>query len=179
MTTHKIVITGGPGTGKTAIIEQLKSEGFKCFEEISRQVTLDAQKQGIDQLFLVKPLLFSEMLLEGRIRQFLEAQKMQTPMVFLDRGIPDILAYMNYLKTSYPEKFVAACKTHRYDRVFILSPWQDIFESDNERYESFEQALIIHDHLVASYQGFGYNVIDIPFGDIKDRSKYIINSLKK
>ena len=61
-----IVIIGGPGTGKSTIIDGLIDKGFCCYPEISRQVTLEAKKQGIEQLFLENPLLFSELLLEGR-----------------------------------------------------------------------------------------------------------------
>ena len=47
MKKQKIVITGGPGTGKSSIIRQLEKHGHECLHEISRQVTLEAQKQGI------------------------------------------------------------------------------------------------------------------------------------
>jgi predicted ATPase len=61
--------------------------------------------------------------------------------------------------------------------VFVLAPWQDIFTSDNERYESFEEAIKIHDHLLETYKRFGYKLIDVPFGSIKNRSDFIIESL--
>ena len=73
MNTQKIVLIGGPGTGKTTLINGLKKKGYNCMEEISRQITLDAQEKGIDQLFLEEPLLFSEHLLMGRQKQFLKA----------------------------------------------------------------------------------------------------------
>jgi predicted ATPase len=44
----RIVITGGPSTGKTTLIKQLQSRGFLCFEEISRQVTLEARSRGVE-----------------------------------------------------------------------------------------------------------------------------------
>ena len=43
---------------------------FTCMPEISRTITKEAQMSGIDQLFLKDPLLFSELLLEGRIAQY-------------------------------------------------------------------------------------------------------------
>ena len=99
MKKQKIVITGGPGTGKSSIIRQLEKHGHECLHEISRQVTLEAQKQGIAQLFLEKPVLFSEKLLEGRKIQHREADMIPTSTIFIDRGIPDVLAYMDYFKT--------------------------------------------------------------------------------
>ena len=72
MITKKIVITGGPGTGKSSIINELTKRGYTCYEEISRQVILNARKDGIEQLFLTKPLLFSELLLKGREQQYVE-----------------------------------------------------------------------------------------------------------
>lgn len=92
-----VVIIGGPGTGKTTIIDGLLAKGYCCYPEISREVTMEAKKQGIEQLFLEKPLLFSELLLEGRKKQFQNALNEAHKVVFLDRGIPDVLAYMHYI----------------------------------------------------------------------------------
>ncbi|MBT8260664.1 MAG: ATP-binding protein [Flavobacteriaceae bacterium] len=174
MNSKKIVITGGPGTGKTSIINELLKRNHICIEEISRQVTLEAQKKGIDQLFLTEPLLFSDMLLKGRKDQFIEALNNRSSVTFLDRGIPDVVAYMDYLGTDYPNRFTDACKEHIYDHVFILTPWQDIYVSDNERYENFKQALEIHDHLVNTYTKYGYKLHDVPFGTVNKRTDFIL-----
>jgi predicted ATPase len=173
----KVVIAGGPGTGKTTLINHLKGLGFQCYDEISRQVTLQARKDGIEQLFLTEPLLFSKKLLEGRTQQFQDAVKESETVVFLDRGLPDVLAYMDYTGAPYPAHFVEVCETHKYDSIFILAPWQDIFTSDNERYESFEEAIAIHEHLLKTYKRFGYQLIDVPFGSIKNRTDFILDSL--
>lgn len=79
---QKIVLTGGPGTGKTTILEALTKQGYACKEEISRQVTQMARKNGIEQLFLKDPLLFSKLLLEGRIQQYKDAAKLACDFVF-------------------------------------------------------------------------------------------------
>jgi predicted ATPase len=96
---QKIVIIGGPGTGKSTVLNELISRGFHCKPEISREVIIKAQKKGIDQLFLTDPLLFSKLLLEGREQQYIEANECKDEIVFFDRGIPDAHAYMNYSKT--------------------------------------------------------------------------------
>lgn len=175
--TKKIVVTGGPGTGKTTLIESLKERAFHCLPEISRQVTLEARKQGVEQLFLTNPLLFSEKLLEGRVNQYLESLSLAEELVFFDRGIPDVVAYLDYIGDSYPLDFEHACQRHMYDQVFLLPPWEDIYISDNERYENFDQARRIHDHLLKTYSRFGYQLTEVPTGTPEDRRDFIINNL--
>ncbi|MGB7785677.1 MAG: ATP-binding protein [Salinimicrobium sp.] len=177
MKTRKIVITGGPGTGKTSVIEALEQNGYFCFHEVSREVIREAQQKGIDQLFLKEPLLFSELLLEGRIKQHREASIMSHDLVFLDRGVPDVVAYMNYFGNEYPPVFNEVCKDYLYEKVFILPPWEDIYTEDNERYESYDQAVAIHDELARSYAFHGYEPIEVPCGTIAERTSFILNHL--
>lgn len=172
-----VVIIGGPGTGKTTIIEGLLAKGYCCYPEISREVTLEAKKQGIEQLFLENPLLFSELLLEGRKKQFHNAHKELHDIVFLDRGIPDVLAYMHYIGDSYPPFFDQACRDHIYTKIFLLPPWEEIYISDNERYENFEQAKLIYNHLTETYQKYGYHLIEVPKGTVEERISFILNQL--
>ena len=61
--------------------------------------------------------------------------------------------------------------------MFILAPWQEIFTSDSVRYETFEQAELIHNHLLNTYQKFNYNLLDVPFESIKKRADFILDVL--
>ena len=176
MKTKRIVITGGPGTGKSSIISYLEQLDKNCLPEISREVILQAQKEGISQLFLEEPLLFSQKLLEGRLAQFQEAKTLND-LVFIDRGIPDVLAYMDYFKTEYPSEFTDAALNFKYEKVFILPPWKEIYASDNERYESFAEAQQISSYLYTTYKRFGYNPIEVPKTDIKTRTNFILNNI--
>src|SRR5690606_6864020 len=175
----RIVITGGPGSGKTALINYLEKEGYQVMHEISRDVILEAQKNGIEQLFLENPILFSEKLLKGRLKQFHEGKNCAAPILFYDRGMPDVTAYMDFVDTHYPENFSEICLKHRYDEIFLLPPWEEIYQQDNERYESFEQAEKIFHFLKIGYEKYGYKVIEVPVGTIKDRVNFILENLKK
>lgn len=174
---QKIVITGGPGTGKTSVIDHLKQQGHFCLAEISRAVILQARQQGIEQLFLTDPLLFSQRLLEGRIAQYQEVATLKKTIYF-DRGIPDVVAYLDYSQTTYPEHFEQACREYPYDTVFLLPPWKEIYSSDNERYESFEQAREIYKFIKETYQSYGYTPIEVPFGKVAKRAEFILAQLK-
>jgi predicted ATPase len=175
---EKVVITGGPGTGKSTIVDQLQSMGYLCMPEISREIILEARELGIEQLFLEDPILFSKKLLEKRENQYSSADKSEKEIVFFDRGIHDIVAYLDFLKVDYKDVFLYSARIHRYSRIFLLPPWEEIYLTDNERYESFDQALSIYRHLKLTYNRFGYEMTEVPFGKVEDRVDYMLNSLK-
>ncbi len=178
--TKKIVITGGPGTGKSTVIDELAKRGYHVMPEVSREIIREARKEGIDQLFLEDPLLFSTKLLEGRIRQYEEADQSEADVVFFDRGIPDVPAYMRYSKTPVPDEFMEACERYSYDQpVFIMPPWEEIYTTDYERYESFNQAQLIHNRLVNMYMELGYFLIFVPFGTPEKRTDFVLDVLQK
>lgn len=177
MKTRRIVITGGPGSGKTSLINYLAKEGHFVMHEISREVTLKAQKDGIDQLFLENPLLFSEKLLNGRLKQFHDGKSCSAPILFYDRGMPDVTAYMDFMNNKYPENFSETCLENRYDEIFVLPPWEAIYEQDNERYESFEQAEKLFQFLKNGYTKYGYKINEVPVGSIEERAEFILNKL--
>ncbi len=172
-----VVLIGGPSSGKTTLINKLKEHGHVCYPEVSREVIKGAQEKGIEQLFLEQPLLFSELLLEGRKKQFFSAKNEEANIVFLDRGIPDVLAYMHYIGDSYPAFFDEACKEHKYSKIFILPTWKEIYVSDDERYESYEQALLIQEHLVETYKKYGYELIEVPKDTVENRMQFLLQNL--
>jgi predicted ATPase len=172
-----VVLIGGPGSGKTTLIEKLEDQGYLCYPEISREVIFEARKQGIEQLFLEKPLLFSELLLEGRKKQFRNAHEEDADIVFIDRGIPDVLAYMHYIGDSYPPFFDQACKDHVYNKIFFLPPWEEIYTADEARYENYEQAKLISLHLQETYRNYGYELIEVPKDTPENRILFILGHL--
>lgn len=173
-----VVLIGGPGSGKTSVINLLKEQGHFCLPEVSREVILEAQKNGVEQLFLEQPLLFSELLLEGRKRQHATALQTEAEVVFIDRGIPDVLAYLHYIGDAYPAHFDRACQELRYTKIFLLPPWKEIYISDNERYENFEQSSLIYQHLLETYQGYGYELIEVPKDTVANRVHFILEQLQ-
>jgi predicted ATPase len=174
---QKIVLIGGPGTGKTTIINELVKRNFYCMPEVSRAVILKAKKEGIEQLFLTDPLLFSKMLLKGREEQYNAAETLEEKIIFFDRGIPDVHAYMNYFDTPYPDDFIKKSTHYKYTKIFHFSPWQVIYTTDNERYESFDASVKIDAFLIEAYSELGYQLINVPFGSVEERTNFILNSL--
>lgn len=181
----RIVITGGPGTGKTSLVKSLEGAGYLCYHEIIRDLTSEALNGNDPSDYSTNPLAFvddpysfNQRILEGRMQQFQSAALAESNEVFFDRGIPDVLAYMDYFNQGYEKYFIEACENNRYDEVIILPPWRQIYISDNERFESFEEAEAIHENLVNTYNGFGYSPVILPFETVAKRSKLISELLK-
>jgi len=175
---QKIVITGGPGTGKTTLIKELEKRDFNCTPEISRQITQTAREKGIDHLFLKDPLLFSNLLLDGREQQYIDATSNNASIIFFDRGLPDVHAYMNHFNNEYPDIYIEKCEKYRYDSIFLLPPWEDIYTTDDERYETFELSISIYKHLKIAYTELNYEIIEVPFGNVSFRADFILERLK-
>lgn len=145
-------------------------------------MTLAAKNRGSKKEIVSNPLAFvddpyrfNQELLKGRLEQFLQAVHMNGNRVFYDRGMPDVLAYMNYFGQSYGADFKNTCLMHRYDHVLLLPPWQDIYVQDNERLENFEEAIEIHDTLERAYKDLGYEPIEVPTGAVQDRLRFVDN----
>lgn len=168
---ERIVLIGGPGTGKTSVLKRLEDLGNQVFHEISREVIQEARKSGIDQLFLTDPLAFSNQLLKGRIEQFENARSQAN---FYDRGIPDIPAYHHYTGDPIPDSYVDACERYKYDKIFFFEPWEAIFQQDDERYEDFEKASEISNILLKTYEDLGYNVLSVPKDTVDNRTAFVL-----
>jgi predicted ATPase len=175
--TSTILLIGAPSAGKTSVLNRLQQQGFLCFEEISRQVTQNARDEGIVHLFKTQPLLFSQRLLEGRIKQFLSAKRSRQTQAFIDRGLPDITAYLDMVKIAYPQNFIDTNRQYRYDKVFWFPLWKNIYISDAERYEDFEMAKNIENHLIQSYKSLDYELITMPRSSVDQRVDFILSYL--
>ena len=161
----KIVITGGPGTGKTSIIKELERRNYFCYHEVIRELTLEAKNEGNLKDLSTNPIAevddsmgFNLKILNGRINQFKDSKSKKDTIIFFDRGIADVLGYMDYFQQSYDDKFINSCKENRYTKIIVLPPWEGIYISDDERFESYEEAVEIHSALENIYKKFNYDI---------------------
>ena len=148
------------------------------FHESSREIIIKYKKLGHNQFFLSDPIKFSEILLKNRIKQFEISNKSNSDTKFFDRGIPDIIAYLNYKKISFKKEFELASKKYKYDYIFLAEPWEDIYKKDIERYESFEDLKVINKYIKKIYSNYAQMFITLPKSSVQERINFIIESIK-
>ena len=170
------VITGGPGFGKTSLIEELRQAGYHCSGEFASDLILSQQESGGDILPWKNAKLFQQNILEKRIAFFDSVPN--GSIAFADRGIPDQLAFARYRGFRAPEVLVECAEKYRYaPQVFVTPPWPEIFTNDAIRTETFEEALRIHEFIVKTYLDLNYQIIELPLLPVKQRINYLLQNL--
>lgn len=163
----RFIITGGPGSGKTTLVEALQNLGYYGFPEIAR----DLINEGIvPPIRAEKPDSgrFFDLILKQRITYYQQIKG--TEIGFYDRGIPDSLAYFKYQNKKVPSILSEAIIAYRYNPVvFITPPWKEIFNTDDVRRETFYEAQVLYELTIEVYQAHGYEIIELPKSTLEHR----------
>jgi predicted ATPase len=173
------IVTGGPGSGKSSLIEALHQRGYARSIEAGRGIIQDQVAIEGRALPWHDRLLFAELMLSWDMRSYHLAQNSTAP-VFFDRGVPDTLGYLRLLRLPAPAHMRKAADVFRYNRkVFIGPPWEEIFEQDRERKQDFEEAVRTYDSLVKTYRSLNYELIELPRSPLEERRDFVINEIKR
>ncbi len=170
------VITGGPGFGKTALIEKLRQLGFQTGEETARQIIMQQLEIQGDILPWKNSSKFEKLVMNRRI-EFLNQIEIQD-IAFSDRGLPDQAGFSRYKGKDVSKELASAILLNRYaKKVFVTPPWSQIYKNDPIRTETFEEAKKIHQCVVEAYLDNGYELFDLPLTTLDSRIEFIFKLL--
>jgi predicted ATPase len=171
------VLTGGPGSGKTTLIEALSAEGFATAPEAGRAIIQSQTAIGGSALPWADRKLYAELMLAWEIRSWHEAQTAAGP-VFFDRGAPDCIGYLTLCGLPVPSHFHRAAEQFRYDlTVFALPPWPEIYATDAERKQDFAEAERTFEAVTQAYASAGYRLVEVPRMPIAERLVFVKEGL--
>ncbi|MGF1721789.1 AAA family ATPase [Vibrio kyushuensis] len=172
-----IIISGGPGAGKTTLINALSARGHQTFAESSRQLIEQQSQLEGGVLPWTNLTGFAELCLDvmGEQKQAAIASRR---LSFMDRAIPDICAYLKQGEIEVDDKYVEGCKGY-HPQVFFCRPEASIYVQDDVRPYPFEEALQIHHQLENTYRELGFEVVDVPWGSVEQRVDEILAYVRK
>lgn len=171
------VITGGPGSGKSTLIDALAEHGVATMPEAGRAIIQDQLSIGGQALPWADRSAFAELMLSWEIRSHRAALRLSGPVVF-DRGVPDVLGYLRLSGLPVPSHADRAARIFRYHpRVFVAPPWPEIFTSDAERKQSFEEAQATCEMMAKTYSELGYGLISLPLDSVEARVRVVLSAL--
>lgn len=172
------VLTGGPGSGKTTLIEALKSAGLGTAPEAGRGIIRDQAAIGGQALPWDDRALFAELMLSWELRSWHAAREEPGP-VFFDRGIPDTIGYLRLCGLPVPDHVKRAAESFRYARrVFVAPPWPGIFSQDDERKQTFEEAVRTFESVTDTYAELGYELALLPLASVEERMRFIRDAVE-
>jgi len=170
----RYVIAGGPGIGKSTLIEILASRGNTIVPEAARIIIEEEKIKKSDALPWKDVQRFQELLAK---RQLKAERECKAEKAFLDRGLIDGYAYCILEKVLVPKIILEQIRTKegkpRYDKIFILDPLPFYEKDDNRRFDKAKQ-MKVHKAIEDSYKKFGYTPIHVPVLPPEKRADFIL-----
>jgi len=167
------VVTGGPGSGKSTLLAAMSAEGFAHMPEGGRAIIQDQVAIGGTALPWADRHLFAELMLSWDLRSWADAHQRAGPILF-DRGIPDVIGYLELCSLPVPLHVEEAAARYRYARtVFVAPPWIDIFGQDAERKQSFGEAEATYEAMMRVYRRLDYDLVQLPCASVADRVRFV------
>ena len=167
------VITGASCSGKTTLIEQLASEGFKTVPEAGRRYFESELAKGrtinkIRENRTSYTCQVYEMMLKS------ERELHATDVAFLDRALPDGLAFFRIAGLN-PNNILPDCFQNRYASVFILNRLP--YQRDGVRIADDTTAAYLDSWMSRDYRALGYHVIRVPVLPPEQRLAFVLERI--
>lgn len=170
MGSGRYVLTGTPGAGKTSILRGLAELGYEVVEEAATAVIARAQAQGEKEPWTRAG--FADEIVELQRQRQLETCATGTVQVF-DRSPVCTHALANYLgrpvSRALTEEIERITAEEIYERQVFFVRNLGFCEPTAARRITFQESLAFEELHEQSYRAFGYELVDVPAGDLAYR----------
>ena len=171
------IITGGPGVGKTTLLNALGALGYHTVAENARSIIKEEMARNGDGLPWKNKARYMQLMFDAAVSSY-QAVPATEEIYFFDRGILDAICYAEMEGITVSPEMKQLATTLRYhSKVFILPPWQEIYHTDEERKQTWDEALQTFTQMKATYLNYGYQVVEVPKDHIENRMRFVINEM--
>src|SRR5262245_18334953 len=172
-----VIVTGGPGAGKTTLVAEFAARGYATVEESARTIIAERLASGASP----RPdaLTFAQEIVRRDLEKYLR-QPRTFKWVFFDRGLVEALGMLHEaspLPSPGLKSMLAAYPVH--GTVFVLPPWEFIYANDAERDQSFAEAVAVHGKVVDWYRSCGYVLDEAPRLPVAERAEHVLSVLAR
>lgn len=169
----RVVVTGGPGTGKTTLLRALNEQGHAVGDDAARSIIRERAARGLSPR--PDPPAFAAAVLARETAAY-RAASSPTGVMFFDRSVVDALCLLDEALDS--NNLDAQLAHHPYHSdVFLLPPWQAIYANDAERDHSFTHVVHVHERLMQWYTRCGYRLVEVPRMSLAQRCAFVLEHL--
>lgn len=176
------VITGGPGVGKTTLVHELHQREFTIIPETTSELIKEQQAIDGEALPWKNRKSYMEMMFQRSVESFVRTMgdhKGNAPL-FFDRGFLDALCYAALEGIPIDQEMETLAQTHRYHpQVFILPPWKNIYHSDREREQDWNEAVFTYNKMIQTYRSYQYDLIEVPRVSVSERADFVLDHINK
>ncbi|HTQ64056.1 MAG TPA: AAA family ATPase [Puia sp.] len=174
MTKHNFyVISGGPGAGKTSLLNFLSSKGYAYIPETAREIIKRRISEGLSPR--PDPASFARQMFDKDFENYVSNSD-KTSLLFFDRSFIDSAGLLQEADPNRYEQIKTTHLTNRYNqKVFITPPWEEIFCNDAERDQSFRESIEVCDRVCKWYAAYHYELILLPKDTIENRAGFILD----
>lgn len=171
-----VVLSGGPGSGKTSLLHALREKGFGIVEESGRAIIRERLEKHLSPR--PSPLDFALQMFQQDIAHFhtnLESDR----IIFFDRSFLDSCALLKQVLPdgfNYYQHVMDSCRFS--NSVFITPPWEEIYHTDSERDQTFEEATQTFHLMQDWYASQGYRTVLLPRAGVVKRVEFVLKELK-
>lgn len=169
------ILSGGPGSGKTSIVERLAARGFPTVVESGRAILAEQAAIGGTATHRFDPVAFRDLMLRRDIAAY-ERMRAETDVpVFFDRGIPELIGYCRLIGVPIADSVRRAAEAYRYnDTVFLTPPWREIYVQDALRSQDWDEAVRTYDLVAGAYGECGYRAVEVPKAPVAERANFVL-----
>lgn len=144
-------------------------------DEVARKIIREQMQSGGEALPWKDLKLFKELLLAHSIEIYLAAMENAQEVTFFDRDILELISYDRLTKTESSSQLIAAALTFIYNRkVFLVPPWEQIYCHDEERTQTYEEAVEVYQGILKVNLEYGRQVIELPKASVEERADFVI-----
>lgn len=173
------IITGGPGSGKTSVIEALRERGYRCVDEVGRAIIQRQLRIGGNALHWGNREKYLELMLSHAMADYERVEGIVEP-VFFDRGVPELVGYCRLVGIPVPDHLRNAVALLPYAPVvFVAPPWKTIYRNDAERKQSFDEAVATCRAVTGANVAAGYEVVELPFASVEVRVGFVLERIQE